>query len=122
MSNRVIHFEIPCDNPEKTINFFKTVFDWTFKQFGTEEYWLAMTGDEKLPGIDGAIMKKRDPRHPLINSIQLVNLDTTIKKIEQSGGKIVVPKMAIPTVGWAVYFTDPAGNIHEAYQNDPLAK
>lgn len=36
MSNRVVHFEIPCMNPEKTIEFFKKVFDWKIERFGSE--------------------------------------------------------------------------------------
>lgn len=122
MSNRVVHFEIPCDHPEKTMEFFKSVFGWTFQQFGAEPYWIVMTGDEKKPGINGGLMKKRDPNQPLVNSIDVVNLDDTLVRIERAGGKIVVPKMAIPTVGWLVYFTDPDGNIHGAYQYDPNAK
>lgn len=47
MNNRVVHFEIPCDNPEKTMSFFKEVFGWEFQQFGNEQYWLTITGDEK---------------------------------------------------------------------------
>src|SRR5687767_928735 len=100
MSNRVVHFEIPCDNPERTMQFFKEAFGWRFQQFGTEPYWLAMTGDEKSPGIDGGIMKKRDPKQPLTNSIGVTSIDEAVKNIEKAGGKIVVPKMPIPTVGW----------------------
>lgn len=121
MSNRVVHFEIPCDAPEKTMTFFKQVFGWTFQQFGTEEYWTVMTGDEKKPGINGGLMKKKHPGQPVVNSIDVVNLDHTVEQIEKAGGKIVVPKMAIPTVGWLAYFTDPDGNIHGVYQHDPSA-
>lgn len=122
MSNRVVHFEIPCDQPEKTIEFFKQAFGWTFQQFGTEQYWMAITGDEKVPGINGAVMKKKDPRQPLANSIHVVNLDEAVKKVEKAGGTIVVPKMPIPTVGWLAYFKDPDGNIHGIYQDDKNAK
>ncbi len=122
MSNKVVHFEIPCNNPEKTIGFFQEVFGWKFQQFGTEEYWVAITGDEKSPGINGGIMKKRDPNQPIVNSIDVASIDEHVKKIEAAGGKIVVPKMPIPTVGWLAYFTDPDGNIHGIYQNDPEAK
>jgi len=122
MSNRVVHFEIPCNEPEKTIEFFKNVFGWTFQKFGDEDYWMAITGDEKEPGINGGIMKKRDPNQPVVNSIGVDNIDEHIKKIESAGGKIVVPKMPIPSVGWLAYFTDPDGNIHGIYQNDPSAK
>ncbi|MFI5204950.1 MAG: VOC family protein [Flavobacteriales bacterium] len=122
MSNRVVHFEIPCDNPEKTMAFFKEVFGWKFQQFGHEEYWAVTTGDENSPGINGGLMKKKDPKQPIANSIEVANMDEHIKKIEKSGGKVVVPKMAIPTLGWLAYFSDPDGNIHGLYQNDPTAK
>jgi predicted enzyme related to lactoylglutathione lyase len=122
MNNRVVHFEIPCDDPEKTMEFFKTVFGWKFEQFGNESYWSAVTGDEASPGINGGIMKKRDPRQPVVNSIDVANLDEAAHSIEKAGGKIVVPKMPIPGIGWLAYFTDPDGNIHGIYQNDPSAK
>ncbi|HYG50875.1 MAG TPA: VOC family protein [Flavobacteriales bacterium] len=122
MSNRVVHFEIPCDNPEKTMDFFKEAFGWTFQQFGAEQYWVVITGDEKSPGINGGLMKKKDPKQPVANSIDVADLDKAVKDIEKAGGKIVVPKMPIPTVGWLAYFTDPDGNIHGVYQNDPTAK
>lgn len=117
-----MHFEIPCDNPEKTIHFFEDAFGWSFQQFGTEEYWMVITGDEKDPGINGGLMKKKDPKQPIANSIDVVDLDAAVVKVEKAGGKIVVPKMAIPGVGWLAYFTDPDGNIHGLYQNDPTAK
>jgi predicted enzyme related to lactoylglutathione lyase len=122
MNNRVVHFEIPCDNPEKTVDFFKNVFGWTFQKFGNEQYWLAMTGDAKEPGINGAIMKKRDKAQPVVNSISVNDIDEKIKQIENAGGKIVVPKMPVPTVGWLAYFADPDGNIHGVWQEDSSVK
>ena len=122
MSNRVVHFEIPCDNPEKTIEFFKTVFNWNFQQFGTEPYWITMTGDEKSPGINGGIMKRLTPGQPIVNSIDVSDIDEAIKKVEAAGGTIVVPKGPVPTVGWLAYFKDPDGNIHGLYQKDSNAK
>jgi len=122
MGDRVVHFEIPSDNPEKSMAFFKNVFDWNFQGYENGEYWIAITGDEKTPGINGAVMKKRDPKQPLVNSISVQNIDSSIQKIEKAGGKIVVPKAVIPGIGWSAYFTDPDGNIHGVYQEDPSAK
>lgn len=122
MSNRVVHFEIPCNDPEKTMTFFKDAFNWTFQQFGNEEYWSVTTGDSNSPGINGGLMKKRDPNQPIANSIEVTDLDDQLRKIESSGGNIVVPKMAIPGVGWMAYFKDPDGNIHGVFQNDPSAR
>lgn len=122
MSNRVVHFEIPCNEPEQSMAFFKEVFQWTFEKFGKEEYWIAKTGDDNTPGINGALMKKRDPNQPMTNSIAVVNIDETIKSIDAAGGQVVVPKMPIPGTGWMAFFKDPDGNIHGLWQDDTLAK
>jgi uncharacterized protein len=122
MNNKVVHFEIPCDDPKKTMDFFTNVFGWKFIQFGTMDYWTVMTGDEKSPGINGGLMKKLDPQQPVVNSINVASVDEYVKKIESSGGQVVVPKMAIPSVGWLAYFKDPDGNIHGIYEEDPAAK
>jgi len=120
--NRIVHFEIPCENPNLQMDFFKEVFDWKFQQFLSDEYWTCSSGDASTPGINGGFMKKKHPGQPIVNSIQVENLEQTASKIESMGGKIVVPKMAILTVGWLAYFTDPEGNIHGLYQEDGSAK
>ncbi|HMW39238.1 MAG: VOC family protein [Saprospiraceae bacterium] len=121
MSNRVVHFEIPCNEPERTVQFFREAFGWDFQQFGNEPYWLAMTGDPSLPGINGAIMKKRDPMQPMTNSINVIQIDQAMQNVVKAGGTIVVPKTAIPGVGWLSYFKDPDDNIHGLHQQDPSA-
>ncbi|PKL84857.1 MAG: glyoxalase [Ignavibacteriae bacterium HGW-Ignavibacteriae-1] len=116
MYNRVVHFEIPCDRPAKTMKFFEEVFSWNFQQFGEDEYWFAVSGDSSTPGINGAVMAKKDPKQPMVNSIVVESIDETAEKIVSSGGQIVLPKMEVPGVGWLCYFTDPDGNIHGIWQ------
>lgn len=50
MSNRVVHFEVPCGNPQKTMEFFRDVFGWTIQQFGDMEYWTTITCEDTSPG------------------------------------------------------------------------
>ena len=119
---RVVHFEIPSDNPEKSIDFFSKVFGWKFNRWGEEQYWLAETGPNESPGINGAIIKKNGPDHPLVNTIGVENIDDTIKAVEDFGCEIVVPKMAVPGIGWLVYFKDPDKNITGVMQMDSNAK
>lgn len=120
MSNRVVHFEIPCNEPERTMEFFRQTFGWKFDRFGEEEYWSVITGEGE-GGINGGLMKKRDPQQPLVNVIDVKDLDRSVMDIEKNGGTIVVPRMPIAGVGWVAYFKDPDGNIHGVYQNDPSA-
>ena len=122
MNNRVVHFEIPSDKPEKAIAFFQIVFGWNFQKLGTEDYWLATTGDENSRGINGALMKKKDPRQPVVNTILVENIEDYIQKIESARGKIVVAKMPVPNVGYLAYFMDPDNNIHGIWEEDTSAK
>ena len=57
-----------------------------------------------------------------LNTVAVESLDQTMKKLEQSGGKICVPKMAIPNVGWLAYAADPAGNVFGIIELDTNAK
>jgi predicted enzyme related to lactoylglutathione lyase len=54
--------------------------------------------------------------------VAVKSLDQTIRKIEQRSGKICVPKMAIPKVGWLAYAADPAGNVFGIIEPDTNAK
>ena len=73
---RPIHFEIPADNPERAIQFYERVFGWTFSRWeGPMEYWVIRTGPDGEPGIDGGLMKKRDPAQPCVNTVGVADLD-----------------------------------------------
>lgn len=116
---RPVHFEIPVDDPERAAAFWGSVFGWQFQKWGDMDYWIVLTGEG--PGIDGGMLKRNDPAQPVTNTIDVPSIDEYIGKVEAAGGLIVVPKMAIPTVGWLAYFKDPDGNIFGIMQNDPTA-
>jgi predicted enzyme related to lactoylglutathione lyase len=121
---RVVHFEIYTDDPEAVRPFYQDVFGWKIEKFqGPVEYWLVTTGDDKEPGINGGLTRPREGQsRGTLNTIAVSSLDQSIKKIEQRGGKICVPKMAIPSVGWLAYADDPVGNVFGVIQPDTKAK
>lgn len=120
--SRVTHFEIPADNPERAIKFYKKVFGWKIEKWdGPIEYWLIMTGPEDEPGIDGGLARREDPDTVVENTIDVKDLDQSIKEVEANGGTIVRPKMAVPGVGWMAYFIDTEGNIFGMMETDPQA-
>jgi predicted enzyme related to lactoylglutathione lyase len=121
---RPIHFEIPADEPERIIGFYQTVFGWSIQKWegGGMPYWLITTGPDGEPGINGGILKKRDPEQPCVNTVGVANLDEAMAAVTGSGGTICVPKMPIPGVGWLAYGKDPEGNIFGMMQADTNAK
>ncbi|MBI4330631.1 MAG: VOC family protein [Chloroflexi bacterium] len=121
---RVVHFEIPIDNPDRAVKFYTKVFAWKIDKYaGPEDYWLVTTGPDNQPGINGALMRRQEPLATAVtNSIEVPSVDDYLKKVTAGGGKVVMPKMAIPGVGWAAYCSDTEGNKFGLFQSDTSAK
>jgi predicted enzyme related to lactoylglutathione lyase len=125
---RVIHFEIHAENPERAVEFYSQVFGWNiYKWEGSVEYWLIETGQEGTPGINGGIIKRKGELDgqaviAYVCTIDVPNADEFAIKVEKNGGQIVIPKNAIPGVGWLVYCKDTEGNIFGIMQNDRNTK
>ncbi len=120
--NRVIHFEIEADDPARVSRFYTDAFGWEFFKWGENEYWLADTGREPCPGIDGAVMKRKQPQTNVTNTIHVQSLDEAIKAVERAGGKLCVPRMPIPGVGHLAYAMDPENNVFGMIQPDMTAR
>jgi uncharacterized protein len=122
MISRPIHFEIPADDPERAIGFYKKVFDWQFQKWdGPIPYWLVTTGTGDR-GIDGGLHPRAFPGQGPVNTIGVDSCDAAVKKVEAAGGKVAMAKMAIPGIGWLAYCTDPEGNTFGVLQPDEAAK
>ena len=119
---RVVHFEIPSDDPERAARFYGDLFGWTFQQWGgPEPYWLVSTGAREEPGIDGGLLR-RTPQSPgVVNTVDVPDLDEYVGRVERGGGRVVMPKMPVPGVGWLAYAQDPDGNTFGMMQADPAA-
>lgn len=117
---RVIHFEIPVDEPERAQAFYRDVFGWEIASWGgPADYWLATTGPEGQPGINGALTR-RDSASAWIH-VGVDSVDDAIARIEAAGGAVLAPKMPIPGVGYMAYCRDTEGNAIGVYQDDPAA-
>ncbi|HYW68885.1 MAG TPA: VOC family protein [bacterium] len=120
---RVSHFELPADGPEKLVKFYENVFGWTVRKWdGPLDYWLVMTGPEDQEGIDGGIARRGKGEAGVINSIDVPDVDKFIAKIEGAGGTVIVPKRAIPGVGYLAYCKDTEGNTFCIMQEDTSVK
>jgi len=119
--SRVIWFDMRAQDPQKAIDFYTRVFKWDFKKSNMPmDYWLITTGDPKTPGIDGGLTQG-EPIRPVVNTIAVEDLTTTIEKVQLYGGKVISPRSAIPGVGWFASFEDPTRNQFGLEQNDPSA-
>lgn len=124
--NRVIHFEIHAENPLRASNFYTRLFGWKFDQWGNQDYWLVTTGPNDQPGINGGLIKRRgiiDGQAMLayVCTVDVVNVDDSVRVAAELGGVNVVPKMPIAGVGWLAYCKDTEGNVFGMMQEDKSA-
>ena len=120
--SRIVHFEIPADDPERAIKFYEKVFDWQIEKWdGPIEYWLIMTGEEDKPGIDGGLARREDPTTGVENTIDVKDLDASLANVKTNGGKVIRPRIAVPGVGWMAYIKDTEGNVFGLMESDSKA-
>lgn len=109
---RVVHFEIPVDDPERARAFYERAFGWTFEGWGDEGYWLAGTGDGDIGiGIDGALIRRGEIHAGPVVIVGVASIDDTLAAAEEAGAAVLSGKREIPTVGYAAYVRDPEGNV-----------
>jgi len=136
--NRIIHFEIHATDTAKMADFYRSVFGWEIRKWDNPnvDYWIVMTGPDveegkpaPEPGINGGITGRKgpapnggEPVSSFVSTIHVPGVDEYIKKIEAAGGKLALPKMAIPGLAWLAYCKDIENNIFGIYEDDKNAK
>jgi predicted enzyme related to lactoylglutathione lyase len=122
MDHTIIHFEIPAEDIERLGRFYREVFGWNIKKEDTMDYWTVETvpidpkGNPTRPGINGGMLKKQNPEHRFTYYISVESIEEYSRKVEENGGKIIVPKMEVPNIGWWALATDPEGNQFGIFQ------
>src|SRR5262245_55173413 len=118
---RIVHFELPADDPARCMAFYGRAFGWKFEKWdGPMEYWMVKTGDG--PGIDGGLMRREQPGQPPTNVIAVESVKDIVAAVKAAGGREVMPIQAVPGVGWTAYFTDTEGTMFGVMQFDAAAK
>ena len=125
---RVVHFEIHAADPDRAVDFYKTLFGWAFQKWeGPMDYWLVTTGPNDQPGINGGLVRRQgeiDGQAVIayVCTVDVENLDASVQTALDNGGQVALPKMPIPGMGWLAYCKDTEGNIFGMMQGDPNAK
>ena len=116
MANNLSHFAINADDMKRARRFYENVFGWKFEAWGPPNFYLITTGSPKEPGVLGALQKRREllAGQRMIGyecTVGVESADETAKVAEANGGKIVLAKTILPTVGELVFIQDPEGNV-----------
>ncbi len=124
-----MYFEIHVDNPDRAEAFYSRLFGWKFHRHESQgsipvDYRRIETG-----GTAGGMLKRPADTPPpecgvnaYVCSFETDDFDKLQEKIIQSGGKVALPKFAVPGVCWQGYFLDTEGNTFGLFEVDEQAK
>ena len=119
------HFAIHADDTERARTFYETVFGWNCRGYGPPDF-LQIFGDEDSD-LMGAIASREYNVSPaevtgFECTVSVSDIDAIAEAVQAQGGAILMPKTAIPGVGWIIKFLDTERNLVCAMQDDPDAE
>lgn len=115
---KVVHFEIPVDEPQRAVAFYHDVLGWDVTRFGEEPYWLVQAGADEEPGANGALVGREELHQSPVLIAGVEDLDEVLNRVRAAGGSVLQEKLPIPGVGWSAYARDSEGNTIGLFQAD----
>jgi predicted enzyme related to lactoylglutathione lyase len=118
----IVWFEIPADNVERAKKFYSALFGWKIEKFpGVTDYWHIDTGGgDDTP--DGGLMARKHPDQPITNYANVASVTESMERVEKLGGKICLPKTAVPQMGYFAICLDTEGNEFALWERNDSAR
>jgi predicted enzyme related to lactoylglutathione lyase len=108
MAHPVIHTEIRSQDPDATRAFFTELFGWTYSDGAFPGYTFVD------PGVEGALPTAIGPLQggddAVLFFVGVEDVETTLERAEQLGGKTIQPAQKVPGVTFGV-FADNQGHV-----------
>ena len=108
MAHPVIHAEIRSQDPDATRAFFSELFGWTYSDGAFPGYTFVD------PGVEGALPTAIGPLQggddAVLFFVGVEDVETTLERAEQLGGKTIQPAQNVPGVTFGV-FADAQGHV-----------
>ena len=108
MAHPVIHAEIRSADPDATRAFFADLFGWTYSDGAFPGYTFVDTGAEGA--LPTAISPLQGDGDAVLFFVGVEDVEATLARAEELGGKIVQPAQQVPGVTFGV-FADAQGHL-----------
>ena len=116
--NPVFFWELASHDAEKSVAFFKKVFDWEIQFDKKSGIHFIPAGEEAGEFAGGGIFTLGKPRLPFVSVyIQVEDIEKKAEQVEGAGGMIVEPPQSfVPGGSKVCLFTEPSGVIFAMHQ------
>jgi len=118
----IVWFEIPADKPDRAKKFYGKLFGWKINLFpGMKDYWHIDTGGPDA-SPDGGMMTRKHAGQTITNYVNVPSVTRFMAKVEKLGGKICMPKTAVPQMGYFAVCQDTEKNTFALWERNEKAK
>ena len=104
----IVHVEFSTNNRETDAQFYNQLFGWSFQQMPEMNY--ATFEAEGGPGGGLNPVQETYPAGTTSVYVHTDDIEATLSRVEELGGKVIVPKSEIPGISWFAFFADLTGN------------
>jgi predicted enzyme related to lactoylglutathione lyase len=118
MKNAISWFEIPASDLNRAQRFYEKIFNIRMNTMDLPQIQMRMFPlDDMMDGVGGAVVKSDGFHNPSASEGPLIYLNgnpdvqVILDRVEEAGGKIMVPKTEIsPEYGYMAVLIDTEGN------------
>ena len=110
MGAKVVHFEVIGKDGEGLKKFFGELFDWEIDSNNPLNYGIIKAEEGGIGGGIGSVMQEGSAGYATFY-VEVENVQVSLDKAAQLGGKIVVPETVIPNMVTFGMFTNPEGHL-----------
>jgi uncharacterized protein len=112
----IAYFEVPTDDLKRARKFYHDLLGWEFMPTDVPgipmEYWTVTTGAAEEGTLNmGGMYQRQGTMAGILTYARVHQIDSVLAKVEKLGGKIISPRMTIPTVGSMATILDTEGNV-----------
>ena len=125
----IVYFQIPSDDIQRSKKFYNQLFGWKIDKSpesntpeGMENWTVTTTDDKGNQALGGGMSKRAMPQQQITNFIDIKSVDEYSSKVERLGGKLVVPKTAVPGMGYYAVCVDTENNSFAIWESNESAK
>ncbi|MFE9500639.1 VOC family protein [Streptomyces collinus] len=107
---RLVHFEIPAQDPEGLAGFYRSTLGWSATPFAPLGEYMIIRANNSHEINGGIAHSSTLPSGKGLNIFEVEDIEAVADIAIGNGGKLVQPMHIVPTVGWRAYLADPQGN------------